>query len=86
MSNELAGRVRVGGEEEQDIPSDEDIDDEEEEEEEDVPRWKANLADRAQQLAAGTRKRRTDWIKLIYNTDLSPEEILHGKTAEDKPT
>lgn len=81
----IGGRVRVGGEEEQDIPSDEDIDDEEEEEE-DVPRWKANLADRAQQLATGTRKRRTDWIKLIYNTDLSPEEILHGKTTEEKST
>ncbi|KAF8170348.1 GTP binding protein [Pholiota molesta] len=59
----------------EDIPSDEDDADEDDES---IPRWKANLADRAAQLAAGTHRRKKDWIKLIYSSSLSPDEIVHG--------
>ncbi|KAF6747958.1 GTP binding protein [Ephemerocybe angulata] len=78
-------RVRFGGEDEdRDIPSDEEGLEEEEDEdeemsgvEEDVPKWKANLSQHAQQLSATSRKaRRKDWTKLIYTTTLSPEQIL----------
>ncbi|KAJ7644258.1 GTP binding protein [Roridomyces roridus] len=63
-----------------DIPSDAEddlMDDEEEGEEESAPKWKANLAAKAQ--AASNSKRRKDWTKLIYSTDLTPEEVLSGK-------
>ncbi|KAF9474527.1 DUF663-domain-containing protein [Pholiota conissans] len=80
--------ARVKLREDNDIPDDddegEDEGEEEDEEEESIPRWKANLADRAAQLAAGTHKRRKDWIKLIYNSSLSPEEIVNGQQSTDK--
>ena len=70
-------RVRLDEEEDHDIPSDED-DGEMDEEDEDVPRWKANLSERAAH-ASTVRTKRKNWIKLIYSTSLSPEEILYGK-------
>ncbi|KAG5651271.1 hypothetical protein H0H81_009237 [Sphagnurus paluster] len=79
-------RVRFGEDEDHDIPSDEDVEDDEEEEGDDdeaVPRWKRNLADRAQTSLASSRKsRRKDWTKLIYATDLTPEEILRDTDRE----
>ncbi|KAF8969023.1 GTP binding protein [Flammula alnicola] len=86
-STHTGKRVRLGDEEDQDIPSDDEVEDDEAEEdgEEDdsIPKWKANLADRAQQLSSTPHKRRKDWIKLIYNSTLSPEEILYGKKQEE---
>ena len=72
------------------IPSDdEDNEDMDEEQDESTPKWKLNLSERAQQTASSSRKtRRKDWIKLIYSSSLSPEEIINGKREEDenKPT
>ena len=70
------------------IPSDDDMDDQDEDDES-TPKWKLNLSERAQQAMFSSRKaRRKDWIKLIYSSSLSPEEILHGKKEDedDEPT
>jgi len=81
-------RVQFAAEDEDvDIPSDdeeeEDMDvegDDDTDENGQVPKWKSNLAEKAQSFAASSRKnKRKDWIKLIYASDLTPEEILHGK-------
>ncbi|KAF7365371.1 hypothetical protein MVEN_00409400 [Mycena venus] len=72
-----------------DIPSDEDDmmgEDEDEEDDEDdeeaAPKWKANLAAKAQASSSHSRRRK-DWTKLIYASDLTPEEVLAGK--EERP-
>lgn len=70
-------RVRFEDEDEVDIQSDE------EEEElsgvEEAPRWKANLAARALETygKGSRREKRKDWISLIYNSSLTPEQILN---------
>ena len=68
------------------IPSDEeddeDMDDEDDNDNESAPKWKLNLSERAQQ-ASSRKARRKDWIKLIYSSSLSPEEILNGKREEE---
>ena len=59
------------------IPSDmEDGDDDED----DAPRWKANLAAKAL-LASSRRGKRKDWTRLIYDSDLTPEQILNDDQA-----
>ncbi|KAF9267564.1 DUF663-domain-containing protein [Marasmius fiardii PR-910] len=65
-------RTRFEDEDDFSIPSDEEnmID-----EDEDVPRWKTNLADRAAKNFSNQPRRR-DWIKLIYSSGLTPEEVL----------
>ena len=66
------------------IPSD-DEDDEDldnEDDDESTPKWKLNLSERAQH-SSSRKARRKDWIKLIYSSSLSPEEILDGKTEEE---
>ncbi|EFI27230.1 GTP binding protein [Coprinopsis cinerea okayama7 len=85
------GRVKVPGEaKDHDIPSDEDVEmsedeGDEEEDEDDVPKWKRNLAEKAQQLASSSRKaRRKDWTKLIYTTTLTPEEIIAGEEPQEE--
>ncbi|KAI0801985.1 hypothetical protein BC629DRAFT_1733659 [Irpex lacteus] len=71
-AEEGAGRrVRFGDEEEVDIESDEEGDGSDEE----APRWKANLASKAQ-AAFASKRRRKNWMKLIYSSDLTPEQIL----------
>ena len=72
--------------EDHNIPSaDEDNDEMDDEEDESTPKWKLNLSEHAQRVASSSRKaRRKDWIKLIYSSSLSPEEILHGKKEEDE--
>ncbi|KAF8802091.1 GTP binding protein [Phlegmacium glaucopus] len=82
---------RIQMHDDHDIPSDdEDMDDENADEDDDddddesIPKWKLNLSERAQQAASSSRKaRRKDWIKLIYSSPLSPEEILYGKKEDD---
>ncbi|KAJ7645515.1 GTP binding protein [Mycena polygramma] len=69
-----------------DIPSDDDMMDEDEDEDEAddaAPKWKSNLAAKAQ-AATSNSKRRKDWTKLIYSSELTPEEVLSGK--EERPT
>ncbi|KAK7056670.1 Glycoside hydrolase 2 (Mannanase, beta-galactosidase) [Paramarasmius palmivorus] len=71
-------RTRFGDEEDIDIDSDEDAEMESEDEnvdDDDAPRWKANLAAKAAE-AFSKRPRRRDWMKLIYSSSLSPEEVL----------
>ena len=66
------------------IPSDDDEDDDmddEKDNDESTPKWKLNLSERAQH-SSSRKARRKDWIKLIYSTSLSPEEILLGKREE----
>uniref|UniRef100_A0A0W0F3E0 Bms1-type G domain-containing protein n=1 Tax=Moniliophthora roreri TaxID=221103 RepID=A0A0W0F3E0_MONRR len=43
--------------------------------EDDAPRWKSNLAKKAAEVF-NKRPRRRDWMKLIYSSSLSPEEVL----------
>ncbi|KAK1230659.1 Glycoside hydrolase 2 (Mannanase, beta-galactosidase) [Marasmius sp. AFHP31] len=61
------------------ISSDEDDegtgDDDGMEGDEEAPRWKANLAEKAAETFS-KRPRRRDWIKLIYSSSLTPEEVL----------
>lgn len=74
----------MGGDAGADLPdlpgSDEDAEDDSDE---DAPRWKSDLASKAQASFAqdARRNRRRDWTKLIYMTSLSPSEILASKHA-----
>jgi len=79
-------RVRFSGEDQdQDIPSDEEAEAiSEGEEGESIPKWKLNLTERAQKSTSLSRKARVkDWTKLIYSTNLNPEEIIGDENAED---
>ncbi|OJT13845.1 Ribosome biogenesis protein bms1 [Trametes pubescens] len=76
--------VRFEGDEAVDVPSD----DEDASEDEDVPRWKANLSEKARAAfedSSRSRKRR-DWVKLIYNSVVSPDEILGQMRASEPPS
>ena len=57
------------------IPSD---DDDMEDDELINIKWKLNLSERARH-SSSRKARRKDWIKLLYLSSLSPEEILHDK-------
>lgn len=73
-----AGRRVQFGDEDVHVMSDDD-DDEADSGDEDVPRWKANLGEKAQAaFAEHARNRRKDWMKLIYSSSLTPEQILRG--------
>jgi ribosome biogenesis protein BMS1 len=86
-------RVRLGDEDiDHDIPSDgneesgeeEDMSDEDDES---IPKWKKNLAERAQtSLSASRKSRKRDWTKLIYSSSLSPQEILQGERQGKQPS
>ena len=79
-------RVRFNGEDEdEDIPSDEEAEAiSEGEEGESIPKWKLNLSERAQKSTSLSRKSRVkDWTKLIYSSNLTPEEIIGDKREED---
>ena len=78
----IGRRVHMDDDEDFDIPSD-DEDGVEEDEDEEVPKWKTKLSERAQEFSSsGQKRKRKDWIKLIYSSSLSPEEILYGKNEE----
>ncbi|KAJ7459701.1 GTP binding protein [Mycena latifolia] len=82
---DMGRRFRMEDGDPLDIPSDDDMmddeeDGDEEEEEETAPRWKANLAAKAQAAASNSRRRK-DWMKLIYSSELTPEEMLSGREA-----
>lgn len=71
------GGTRVPVDKDADIPSDED--------EDEAPHWKANLAEKAQaSFALHSRLgRQKDWMKLIYSSTLSPEQILRNDDTKD---
>ncbi|KAJ7071858.1 GTP binding protein [Mycena belliarum] len=78
---DMGRRFRMEDGDALDIPSDDDEMDEgmeDGEEEENAPRWKVNLAAKAQ-AASSTSRRQKDWMKLIYSSELTPEEVLRGK-------
>ncbi|KAJ7855870.1 GTP binding protein [Mycena olivaceomarginata] len=71
------GRAGYSSDEEEDNVMGEG-DEDEEEKEEAAPKWKGNLAAKAQ-AASSNARRRKDWTKLIYSSELTPEEVLAGK-------
>ncbi len=75
-------RVHFDDENEVDVPSDEDEDYPSDGEE--APRWKADLAGRAVEAYKehSRKSKRRDWIKLIYSSSLTPEEIVRGDSPE----
>ncbi|KAI9064640.1 DUF663-domain-containing protein [Trametes sanguinea] len=77
--------VHFGDDKPVDVASDDDVD-EDGSEDEDVPQWKANLSEKARAAFQDTARsrRRRDWVKLIYNSSASPEEVLgQGGSGED---
>ncbi|CAG7853540.1 Ribosome biogenesis protein bms1 [Serendipita indica DSM 11827] len=58
-----------------DIPSDEDDD---EMSDEDAPKWKSGILSNLDQ-ARSQRPRKIDWTKLIYKSQLTPEQIINGE-------
>jgi len=57
----------------------EDDSDDNVEEKEDEPKWKQNLSVKAQTSFDNRLKKKTkDWTKLIYSSNLSPEQIING--------
>lgn len=89
--DDTGNRVRFDEDMDKEIPSDDDMmDDEEDEDEdegddEDMPKWKANLVARAQESTSRARRRK-DWIKLIYSSSLTPEEIAFEADPVQKQT
>ncbi|KAL0960817.1 hypothetical protein HGRIS_005836 [Hohenbuehelia grisea] len=75
LSGDEGKVVRFPGEDIREIPSDEDVpsggdgDDE-------LPKWKENLAQNAR--TSSGRPRRKNWMKLIYSSTLTPEQVLIG--------
>lgn len=61
----------------------EEVSSEGESDEDDQPAWKRNLSQRAAQSFAQTaRQRQTrNWTKLIYDTDLTPHQVVDGDDA-----
>ncbi|KZS88759.1 DUF663-domain-containing protein [Sistotremastrum niveocremeum HHB9708] len=76
--------VEIGDDDEDD--EDEDADEDEDEEDE-APRWKANLAQKSQEAFKQSMKRRkVDWISLVYSTELDPVEVVRRGTGHDIPS
>ncbi|KAI5118869.1 hypothetical protein M0805_005311 [Coniferiporia weirii] len=50
----------------------------------DTPRWKVNLSARATESYSkhSEKRKQTDWMKLIYSSSTSPEDIVSGRLAE----
>lgn len=75
-------RVRFEDDEmDRDIPSDEG-DNTDYEDQDEVPKWKSSLSERAIHASSKCLKR-NNWIKLIYSSSLSPEEILYGSKGSE---
>ena len=55
-----------------------DDDGEQDEQDDNAPQWKSNLATKAVTAFTQRTRRRRDWTKLIYQSDLTPAEILAG--------
>ena len=64
-----------------DLPDGDDYEDEDEEMDEDeAPRWKTDLSKRAASDFASRMEKRRNLANLIYDSELSPEEIASGRT------
>lgn len=50
----------------------------------DMAPWKTNLAARAEETVLANRRRKRDLMRLVYDSDLSPESIASGKDAEEE--
>lgn len=76
---------------EDDVESDVDEDDDEHDGITAAPAWKANLSAKAAAAFAEhtRRKRRKDWVALIYSSALTPDQIIKGEsegTLEEDPS
>ncbi|KAL1707544.1 hypothetical protein EV121DRAFT_288419 [Schizophyllum commune] len=78
-ADDFGGRVRF--EDDVDVPSDEEVEDGMDVDEGDDAgaRWKRNMGDNL----ASLRRKKRDWTKLIYRTDLEPEAVLRQVNGED---
>lgn len=80
-------RVQFDGDgdlEDVDIPSDEDEGDVSDGTDDDeVPKWKQKMLANPS-FSLSRRRKGRDWMKLIYNSSLSPIEILSGTSSESK--
>lgn len=65
---------------EEDDDKEEGEEDEEDDDDDDVPQWKKNLSTRAATGFAERMERKRDLASLIYDSDLSPEEVAAGRT------
>jgi len=65
-----------------DLPDGDDVSDEDDEDsdKDDVPKWKQNLSGRAADGFAQRMDRRRNLASLIYDSELSPEEVAAGRT------
>lgn len=73
-------RFNLPDDEELDEDSAEDEDANDDDDDDEVPQWKKNLSNRAATGFTERMERRRDLASLIYDSDLSPEEIASGKT------
>ncbi|KAG2065034.1 DUF663-domain-containing protein [Suillus decipiens] len=73
-----AGEIMYAGDE-KDILSD-DEDEFDEDNQDDIPAWKSGLAAKASAAfeELNHRRRRKDWVAMIYSSSLSPEQIANG--------
>ncbi|KAG1880708.1 hypothetical protein C8R48DRAFT_647426 [Suillus tomentosus] len=81
-----AGEVMYADDEKEILSDDEEEFDEDNED--NVPAWKSGLAAKASAAfeELNRRKRRKDWVAMIYSSSLSPEQIANGAdTSEVKP-
>jgi ribosome biogenesis protein BMS1 len=65
-----------------DLSRDSDVDletDSDEQADEEVPKWKSNLLNHANESFKLVRDKRKDWTKLIYSSNLTPHQILRGE-------
>ncbi|KAK7048222.1 hypothetical protein R3P38DRAFT_2868069 [Favolaschia claudopus] len=79
---DMGKRFRMDDGDMVDLPTDEedmmDVDEEDEDDDEAAPKWKSHLVAKAQAASSNSRRRK-DWTKLIYSSQLTPEEVLAGK-------
>jgi ribosome biogenesis protein BMS1 len=81
-TDDTGKRVRLGEDMDHDISSDDNNPtDEGEGEEQKTPKWKSNLAAKTQE-SFSRKSRRKDWMKLIYSSSLTPEQVLKGDSAQ----
>ncbi|KAJ7069922.1 GTP binding protein [Mycena amicta] len=77
--DDLGRRFEMEDGDELDIPDDDMLEDSDDD---DAPKWKRDLAQKAQALTSSSRRKK-DWMKLIYSSDLTPEEVLGGKEERE---
>ncbi|EJC97961.1 GTP binding protein [Fomitiporia mediterranea MF3/22] len=78
------GLMRDGNEGDIDVSEDDDGDASQEEGQLNTPRWKENLQSRARDAFDRHvgKNRRMDWMRMIYSSSMSPEDIVSGNTDD----